>query len=214
MYRKLIAAISCFLILPAWAATINGDFGNTQNNLTILKSAQGVTTVQGNFLNRKYDYQIETLGTNLHLVGIIDGVSRDLDFAENNSIINVNDRLNTLNLVFDNRDFGAFVTGKYNNNSATIRIDRSDWRTNVTGFYAKNLNDLRIIKNDDGFQFHGYVNGYWTDLIFVTTGKKIVFEGRLMNQMVKYSVDNEMIDLDDLLELIIFGFYIPGTNLF
>lgn len=214
MLRKIMFLTISLLSFSRFAATISGDFGSGYNELFIEKNNQGRTHIKGAFLDRVYDFYIFNDQNETKMLGVLDGVERDLVFESRLGITQINDRLNTLSLMFDNREFGAFVSGRYTNHSATIRIDRTERKATVTGFYANHLNDLRILKNDNGLQFHGYVNGYWTDVIITSSVKHLNIEGRLMNKRINYKVEKEAIAIDDLLEFVVFGFYLPQVVLF
>lgn len=146
--------------------------------------------------------------------GLIDSKEREVEFILNGNILDVVDKKETLDLKFEINPLATFVSGYYDGRSATLRISQESDAVFVSGFYNGHLNDFRIFYKADGVQFYGYVNGYWTNVLFSIDSFSILMKGKLMNQTVDFVVDGRNLDLSNLIEFIIFGFYLPGVNLF
>ena len=215
MYKLTFAFLFLLLSLGNTHANdiISGSFGRNPNTLKIFQTEKGISLL-GNFLGRHYAYQIVHNGPDYKIAGKLDNLNLNLALSPDMNEIEVDDEFSKTNVKLSINPYVNFISGRYLNYSASLRIEKSATEHHITGFLLNHLYDLYIKKNDEGFVFKGYSNGHWTNLQIKQIDTKIYsISGKFQNQEVDLKYSGTQLNISDLIELMIFKVHFPHIDL-
>ena len=168
----------------------NGDFGLGNTNYLITTSGNQ-SIFKGQIHNKNISMSTEALSGLIKIEGEFNSQPINMSISQNS----VASR------------FSGLITGR---ELSTHVVKDLYATTRVSGFYQRDLYDLYIYENEGDIIFEGYANGYWTNLKIKKMSHFYEFKGKFANSDVQLRLTKGSIELNEFIEFLLFGFFIPN----
>lgn len=215
MKSLLLGLLISSSLFAASESLVTGQLNGVDVSLKITQDSSQTQFI-GNLGTQPTNLVVNTINEKSTFSGVINGRSVEMSLDNAEDLVTFEGQFNKspVTMEIEKRDYAYWFAGEINGHRLSTHISKGNSEpVSVTGFYQRDLADLKILKSNALINFKGYINGNWANFTIDSGSNEYIVSGKLHGHVVNLKVTKSDFPLSNLLELILFNFYVPQLSL-